>query len=364
MSDTQRQFRTIRNQLNRLYPTEPEGNLARHLNTLAALLSGIVSSRRTNLPAIAGKVPDGALPESRVKRFSRWINNERIDLETYFLPYARCLLESLAHHPLLLVMDVSAIGRGCATLTINVIYRKRALPLAWIVRQGSKGHFAEELHLALLEQIAPLMPPDAEVIFLGDGEFDGTQLQDIINTTYHWKYVCRTAHSIQLKEDEVTFTPGEVALSPGECISFPRVLFTREEYGPVHVIGWWETGYEEPIYLVTNVKNAHQACTYYKKRFRIETFFSDQKSRGFHLHKSHLADPERLRRLMIPACLAYIWIVYLGLVATEEGWIPIIHRADRCDLSLFQLGLRLLDHFLNEGDEIPVAFAIWELAPS
>jgi len=299
-----------------------------------------------------------------VKRFSRWINNERIDLETYFLPYARCLLESLAHHPLLLVMDVSAIGRGCATLTINVIYRKRALPLAWIVRQGSKGHFAEELHLALLEQIAPLMPPDAEVIFLGDGEFDGTQLQDIINTTYHWKYVCRTAHSIQLKEDEVTFTPGEVALSPGECISFPRVLFTREEYGPVHVIGWWETGYEEPIYLVTNVKNAHQACTYYKKRFRIETFFSDQKSRGFHLHKSHLADPERLRRLMIPACLAYIWIVYLGLVATEEGWIPIIHRADRCDLSLFQLGLRLLDHFLNEGDEIPVAFAIWELAPS
>lgn len=31
----------------------------------------------------------------------------------------------------------------------------------------------------------------------------------------------------------------------------------------------------------------------YAKRFRIETFFSDQKSRGFHLHKSHLSDPVR-----------------------------------------------------------------------
>ena len=68
-------------------------------------------------------------------------------------------------------------------------------------------------------------------------------------------------------------------------------------------------------------------------------------------------------RLMMPACLAYIWIVYLGLMATEDGWIPIIHRTDRCDLSLFQLGLRLLDHFLNEGDGIPVAFTIWELGP-
>jgi hypothetical protein len=42
----------------------------------------------------------------------------------------------------------------------------------------------------------------------------------------------------------------------------------------------------------------------------IETFFADQKSRGFHLHKSHIADPQRLSRLCIAACLAYIWIVY------------------------------------------------------
>ena len=96
----------------------------------------------------------------------------------------------------------------------------------------------------------------------------------------------------------------------------------------------------------------------YAKRFRIETFFSDQKSRGFHLHKSHLSDPKRLSRLLIAACLAYIWIVYLGSVCIKDGWVKMIHRSDRCDLSLFQLGLRLLDHFLNENLSIPVAFHI------
>ena len=35
-----------------------------------------------------------------------------------------------------------------------------------------------------------------------------------------------------------------------------------------------------------------------------------------------------------------------------------IHRRKRCDLSLFQLGLRMLEHFLNEELPIPVQFHV------
>jgi hypothetical protein len=41
-----------------------------------------------------------------------------------------------------------------------------------------------------------------------------------------------------------------------------------------------------------------------------------------------------------------------------KGGVEIIHRRHRCDLSLFQLGLRFLDHLLNESLPIPVAFHI------
>ena len=47
---------------------------------------------------------------------------------------------------------------------------------------------------------------------------------------------------------------------------------------------------------------AEEACHYDQKRFRIETFFADQKSRGLHIHKAHIADPQRLSRLLIAAC--------------------------------------------------------------
>src|SRR6516164_5136395 len=41
----------------------------------------------------------------------------------------------------------------------------------------------------------------------------------------------------------------------------------------------WAKGHAEPLYLVSNMSSAEEAIAYYQKRFRIETFFSDQKSR-------------------------------------------------------------------------------------
>ena len=82
------------------------------------------------------------------------------------------------------------------------------------------------------------------------------------------------------------------------------------------------------------------------------------------MQKSHISDPDRLSRLMIAACLAYIWIIYLGVVSIRDDWVKIIHRTDRCDLSLFQLGLELLEHFLNQDLPIPVAFQMPALQES
>ena len=92
MSDNLRRYRAIRHALAQCYPTPSQGNFARHLNTLAALISGIVGSKRTQLPHIATKVPDGTKPESRVKRLTRWLDNARILEEVYFLPYVDLLL--------------------------------------------------------------------------------------------------------------------------------------------------------------------------------------------------------------------------------------------------------------------------------
>ena len=359
MSDNLRRYRAIRDALIQGYPGQLTGSVARHLTTLAALISGIVGSKRTYLPHIATKVPDGAQAESRVKRFARWVRNDRITEEVYFVPYAEVLLAHLALQTLVLILDGSVAGRGCVVLMIHVVYKGRALPLAWQVRQGKKGHFPEDLHIALVKQVHPLIPLGASVVVLGDGEFDGTTLQHTLQG-YHWSYVVRTGSHITVLWDGEHFRCETVAacIKPGTLVALTDVRVTEAAYGPVMLLCCWAKGYHEPLHLLTNLASADEACRLYAKRFRIETFFSDQKSRGFHLHKSHLADPARLARLLIAACLAYIWIIYLGALWEHKGWSCMIHRGARCDLSLFQLGLRLLEHFLNEDLAIPVAFYV------
>ena len=359
MSDNLRRYRAICHALTQAYPTPPTGHFARHVQTLAALMSGIVGGKSTQLPHIATKVLDGSKPESRVKRFARWLDNDRILEEMYFIPYAEILLTHLALETLVLVMDGSVVGRDCTALMIHAIYKGRALPLAWRVRQGPKGHFPEDLHIAVVELMREVIPEGAKVVFLGDGEFDGTALQATLNKA-GWSYACRTAMSTVATWEGETFrldTLGACS-KPGTLIALQEVKFTRGAYGPVMVLSCWAKGYQEPLYLVSNMDAAEEACRYYQKRFRIETFFSDQKSRGFHIHKSHISDPQRLSRLLIAACLAYIWIVYLGSLCEKDGWGSVIHRSDRCDLSLFQLGLRLLEHFLNEELPILVQFHV------
>ena len=96
MRDNLRRSRAIHQALKQWYPGEPSGRLAQHLTTLAAFISGIVGSKNSPLPSIATKAPDRAKPDSRVKRLSRWLDNDAILEEGYFLPYAERLLHQLA----------------------------------------------------------------------------------------------------------------------------------------------------------------------------------------------------------------------------------------------------------------------------
>ncbi len=358
MSDTYRRYRAIKQGLVQFFHPQPSGHRERHLNTLVAMICGLTGGQQAHLPTIADHAPaHGADQASVIARFRRWLKHDAHTLDGWFLPVAQALVANLARQPLVLVMDGSVVGRGCVALMLSVVYHGRALPLAWVVVQGAKGHFPQATHCALLEQIAPLIPVATAVTLLGDGEFDGTELQAALRQR-HWTYVCRTAPNIVMTVYGQDRHVGDLAPTRGELLAVRPAWMTAEQYGPVSILAIWEAAYEAPLYLVTNMLDLDAALALYRKRAHIETFFSDQKSRGFHLHRSHLSDPTRLTRLLIAACLAYLWLVYLGVCALRDGWLKRLHRHDRCDLSLFRLGLRLLARCLKDADPLPAGFLV------
>ena len=168
-------------------------------------------------------------------------------------------------------MDGSVVGRGCVALMIHAISKGRALPLAWRVRQGPKGHFPEELHIAMIELMSTMVPEGAKVVLLGDGAFEGTALQDTLSAL-GWSDVCRTAMSTTATWEGEPFRLDTLGacLRPGRLLEWQEAYVTREAYGPIMVRCCWAKGYQEPLYLVSNLATAEEACRSYQKRFRIE----------------------------------------------------------------------------------------------
>jgi hypothetical protein len=356
MSDSRRRNNAIAESIKQLHPGgRGKGHVAAHLHTLSLIISGIVGSAHSQLAEIATKAPGDDKLESRIKKIKRWLTNPDLTEELYWLPFAQALIQKLsrAKNELKLVIDGSNVGEGCAALVVGVVYGGRALPVSWLVVKGTKGHFSQAQHLTLLEKVKPLVPKGVKVTFLGDGEFDGTLLQEAVASEEGWQYVVRTAKNTLLRVGTTWRRYSDFDLKPGEVKSLSGVGFSSEGYGKLLAIGYWDERYDEPLYLISNLDCPYEALDYYKSRFRIETFFSDQKSRGFRLDKSQLSHPERLSRLMIGCALAYWWLLYLGLVAREGGDDKQIHRTERCDLSFFQLGWRYLDYLLEQGRRLP-----------
>ena len=129
--------------------------------------------------------------------------------------------------------------------------------------------------------------------------------------------MCRTASNIVVRACGNTFSLSDVPLRSGEYRALTHAYITSKRYGPVSLLLLWDKQCAEPLYLVTNMRDLDDAVAHYRRRAHSETFFSDQKSRGFHLDKSHISTPERLRRLLIAACLAYLWLIILAYVRSK-----------------------------------------------
>ncbi len=84
---------------------------------------------------------------------------------------------------------------------------------------------------------AALLPDDASVVLLGDGEFDSIELQTFV-ATVGWEYVCRTAKNTQVYHDGAWMSLDDCEPWPDSCSALHDVLFTRQAYGPVMVILW------------------------------------------------------------------------------------------------------------------------------
>lgn len=350
MSNEVRLFQTVARIINKFLPGMLEANRI----SLAYLITGIIGSRQVQLSQVASKVVYAGKETSLVERFRRFLQNENIVVRTEFMPFLGLILAGLSQERLVLLIDSTKVGGGCICLMVSVVYKSRALPLAWVVFKGKKGHSAEVIQLALLQTVQSLLPPAREVIILGDGEFDGSELIGWFKQQPTWQYVCRAANFCLIHHQNHWLALADLALAEGQEALLTNIVFTQTgQVGPLNLLVVWHTEKKEHWFFVTNLTDLKAAKKWYRKRFSIETLFSDLKGRGFNLDKTRIWQPERVSRLIFATAIAYIFMVFLGVELIVAGPLAKLCRTDRFYHSLFQLGLKYLNHLLKSGLSIP-----------
>ena len=231
MTDCYRVYTKVKKMLKQMMKLDNQGQVV----TLAMMIAGIVMSRNAQLSAMSSEIPSEIKEKSIEMRMRRWVK-DHIDVEAVYMPFARQILEALSHLPLVMVMDGSQAGRGCMVLMVGVLYQKRALPIAWLVYKGKKGHATGERHIQALEKVLPLLPADSEVVLLGDAEYDTTEMIAWVEKNTAWQYVLRTSPQIHVRSGQKNQPIRDYPLEKGKMFHLHEVGFTKTGEVTLNVI--------------------------------------------------------------------------------------------------------------------------------
>lgn len=342
-------YNTVIRKLQQLRPSE---RITR-LKNLAWLMTGIFKSKSVHLSKIAMKIPGQAVQLSIVQRLHRFLENPCFHVRSWYEPIARQLLQEMGQvvGEIRLMLDTTKCGQDHQWLTVSIAFRRRTIPIAWTWLQGSRGHSSAKMQLALLKYVHTLVPPHVSVSLVADTEFEDGDVQKQLNA-WSWFYVLRQKPTNWVKVAGEWRSLRSLIDKPGVSVWLASVLLTKKHQLTTNVLIYWKPGEEHPWLLSTNLPCQHKTLKAYKRRMWIEEMHGDLKAHGFYLEDSHLQSFTRLSRLVFAVALLYLWIILEGAKVIKNGERRLVDRNDRRDLSVFQIGLRLIERRLASNQSI------------
>ena len=334
----------------------PQERITR-IRNMALLIIGLHLSGAIHLSLIVRKWPVRGKDPSLVNRLHRFLANSRVNVRAWYEPVVVELLGSLRTPQIRLVIDCTKVGFNYRLMTIGLAYKKRTLPLVWSVHRGAKGHTRVADQLKLFKYVAQFLPKESEVWVLGDSGFQSVPLLNWLRRQ-GWHFVIR-----QQGKNKVCWTGqgwikiNQLALQPGQTRSIGWVRLTQK-----HNAGWfwlilhWELDEDEPWFLVADRAGQQNLLRLYRTRMWIEQMYGDFKGHGFDLEATHLDHPDRISRLVLAVCIAFVWFITLGAWLVKRGLRHFIDHKSRRDKSYFRLGWDWLERCLRLDLPIPFRF--------
>jgi hypothetical protein len=352
-----RQFRQLRTRLaDQLAHFHPQLRKTL-LHNLSELVAAVTLARNVQLSAVGAKIPVDSSEEARQQWVRRQLCNDTEDTLQLFRPLAQSLLAGFAGRSVRLILDPTDLAADLTIVQITLAYRGRALPLAWLTTYIKPGTVKDAIGW-LFAEIRTWLPSDARIYLIGDREFHGQDMLELIQEQ-NWIPVVRTKSNLLVElEDGTRCRIADLAPQRGQCSFYQRVWLTGWGWGPYSLslahAAQPKRGQkaEDPWYIVCSEPATPHILTLYATRMWTDEMFRDLKSQGFHLEQTRLTHTDRIDRLMLALALAYWWVLGRGIWVDRMQLRRPVDRCKHPKCSLFTLGLRWI-HRLLTLDKLP-----------
>ncbi|NJR52959.1 MAG: transposase [Leptolyngbyaceae cyanobacterium CSU_1_3] len=299
----------------------------RHASVLVWMVMGVIHEGSVNLTRWLAHVQTPAMQaQSTQRRFSRWIQNQRIH-PTYL--YGRLIQSALADWQdavMYLSFDTTMLWDQFCVMRLTVVYRGRAIPVIWRVLKHGSSSVKFVVYQDLLAKAANRLPADVKIVFLADRGFGDYKLMRYLRSELKWHY------RIRVKSNHWVWRRGKgwqqlsgFHLNRGESLMLHSVkLFKRHRVDGVYLALARELEQGTLWLIVSSEPTTLQTLQEYGYRFSIEENFLDDKSNGFEWEDSGLRCPLAISRLCLVTAVATLYLTLQGtavVAAKHRRWV-------------------------------------------
>src|SRR5258708_3587927 len=314
----------------------------RRVRTLAWAITGLCLTHTVQLGAWAQVLESRAqYAASRVRRFARWLHHPAISPLQWYLPVLQAaLVDWPSKTRLYVALDTTAL-RPFVLIRASLVYRGRAIPLAWRAMHHRSTQVSFEAYQPVLKQVHALLPANQLVTLLADRGFVHERLLHILQKL-GWQFRLRLpgdtlvhlgAHHMAAVKD--------LCPPAGHTQFFQQVAILGVAVGPVSLaLAALLEQPDDPWFVASSEPTDEATLEEYGLRFDIEESFRDEKSGGYQLQTSRLATPEALERLLLIVALSTLHLTSLGVGVVHAKKSRFVDHHWERRLSYMKLGWR------------------------
>lgn len=252
----------------------------------------------------------------------RGTKRKEVLVESCFAPLLRWVVTwwNPDERRLVLAMDATTLRDTFTVLSIHVVYRGCAIPIAWVVVEATRKGAWQPHWRHLFNCLREVIPADWTVLVLADRGLYAKWLFKKIRDL-DWHPFLRIKHQYAVRPHGlVQWRPITELIAPGAAVWCGTVTCFRTPEAQITgtLLLSWASDATEPWAILTDLSPDTAEIAWYGMRMWIEGSYKDMKRGGWHWEQTKMEEPARVARLWLVMAVATLWVLSVGGDADES----------------------------------------------